>query len=91
MFKHYYGYIKFQRFFGVKAGRSVWNDAFIRTRYTSSGDCVVWNIPLGNSGGLYWRYQPLGYFNLPYSGDSHGEPFALVLAVLYGNFLGAKE
>jgi hypothetical protein len=33
MFKHYYGYIKFQRFFGVKAGRSVWNDAFIRTRY----------------------------------------------------------
>jgi hypothetical protein len=44
--------------------------------YTSSGDCVVWNIPLGNSGGLYWRYQPLGYFNLPYSGDSHGEPFA---------------
>lgn len=33
MFKHYYGYIKFQRFFGVKAGHSVWNDAFIRTRY----------------------------------------------------------
>ena len=33
MFKCYYGYIKFQRFFGVKAGRSVWNDAFIRTRY----------------------------------------------------------
>lgn len=44
--------------------------------YTSSGDCVVWNIPLDNSAGLYWRYQPLGYFDLPYSGEAHGEPFA---------------
>ena len=43
--------------------------------YTSSGDCVVWNIPLGNSGGLYWRYQPLGYFDLSYSGDAHDQPF----------------
>jgi hypothetical protein len=38
MFKHYYGYIKFQRFFGVKAGRSVWNDAFIRTRHTRDSE-----------------------------------------------------
>ena len=46
--------------------------------YTSSGDCVVWNVPLDNSAmaGAYWRYQPLGYFDLPYSGDAHGEPFA---------------
>ena len=46
--------------------------------YTSSGDCVVWNVPLDNSGmaGAYWRYQPLGYFDLPYSGDTHAEPFA---------------
>ena len=45
--------------------------------YTSSGDCVVWNVPLNAAGmqGAYWRYQPLGYFDLPYSGDSHGEPF----------------
>lgn len=46
--------------------------------YTSSGDCVVWNVPLNAAGmqGAYWRYQPLGYFDLPYSGDPHGEPFA---------------
>jgi hypothetical protein len=41
MFKHYYGYIKFQRFFGVKAGRSVWNDAFIRTHY----HLLLWGFP----------------------------------------------
>ena len=44
--------------------------------YTSSGDCVVWNVPMNAAAnGAYWRYQPLGYFDLPYSGDSHGEPF----------------
>jgi hypothetical protein len=45
--------------------------------YTSSGDCVVWNVPMNAaSSGAYWRYQPLGYFDLPYSGDAHGQPFA---------------
>lgn len=46
--------------------------------YSSSGDCVVWSVPLNATGmeGAYWRYQPLGYFDLPYSGDAHGEPFA---------------
>lgn len=43
--------------------------------YTSSGDCVAWSIPLSPSFG-YWRYQPLGYFDLPYSGDAHDQPFA---------------
>ena len=28
-----------------------------------------------NVAGVYWRYQPLGYFDLSYVGDSHGEPF----------------
>lgn len=42
--------------------------------YESNGNCVVWNIPL-NKAGVYWRYQPLGHFDLPYTGDSHGEPF----------------
>jgi hypothetical protein len=45
--------------------------------YTSSGDCVVWNVPMNAaSNGAYWRYQPLGYFDLPYSGDAHDQPFA---------------
>jgi hypothetical protein len=43
--------------------------------YQSNGSCVVWNVPL-NQAGVYWRYQPLGYFDLPYVGDSHGEPFS---------------
>lgn len=44
--------------------------------YTSSGDCVVWNVPMNAaSDGAYWRYQPLGYFDLSYSGDAHDQPF----------------
>lgn len=44
--------------------------------YTSSGDCVVWKVPMNAApNGAYWRYQPLGYFDLPYSGEAHGEPF----------------
>ena len=27
----------------------------------------------------YWRYQPLGSFNLSYTGDSHAEPFVVVM------------
>lgn len=29
----FYGRVKIQRFFGVKAGRSVWTDAYVKTRY----------------------------------------------------------
>lgn len=43
--------------------------------YQSDGNCIVWDIPLSASSG-YWRYQPLGYFNLPFVGDSHGRPFS---------------
>lgn len=32
MERRYQGVLKFKRFFGVKAGRSVWKEAFVKTR-----------------------------------------------------------
>ena len=42
--------------------------------YKSDGSCEVWKVPM-NVAGVYWRYQPLGHFDLPYVGAAHGEPF----------------
>lgn len=33
MERKFYGTVKIQRFFGIKAGRSVWTDAYIHTRH----------------------------------------------------------
>lgn len=32
MEKRYQGVLKFKRFFGVKAGRSIWKESFVKTR-----------------------------------------------------------
>lgn len=40
MKKSYYGFIKISRFFGVKAGRSVWKESYVKTRYYyDEADC----------------------------------------------------
>lgn len=40
MKKVYTGFIRVNRFFGVKAGRSVWKDSLLKTRsYSSAKEC----------------------------------------------------
>lgn len=46
MEKRYQGVLKFKRFFGVKAGRSIWKESFVKTR--------VYTGPLPASSELYW-------------------------------------
>ena len=37
MERRYQGVLKFKRFFGIKAGRSIWKESFVKTRvYTDS-------------------------------------------------------
>nr|CDL65714.1 unnamed protein product [uncultured bacterium] len=33
MQRKFYGTVKIQRFFGIKTGRSVWTESYVRTRY----------------------------------------------------------
>lgn len=46
MERRYQGILKFKRFFGVKAGRSIWKESFVKTR--------VYTDPLPARSELYW-------------------------------------
>lgn len=46
MERRYQGVLKFKRFFGVKAGRSIWKESFVKTR--------VYTGPLLASSELFW-------------------------------------
>ena len=46
MERRYQGVLKFKRFFGIKAGRSIWKESFIKTR--------VYANPLLARSELYW-------------------------------------
>lgn len=46
MEKRYQGVLKFKRFFGVKAGRSIWKESFVKTR--------VYTDPLPARSDLFW-------------------------------------
>lgn len=46
MEKRYQGVLKFKRFFGVKAGRSIWKESFVKTH--------VYADPLAARSELFW-------------------------------------
>ena len=46
MERRYQGVLKFKRFFGVKAGRSIWKEAFVKTH--------VYTDPSPACSELYW-------------------------------------
>ena len=46
MEKRYQGVLKFKRFFGVKAGHSIWKESFVKTH--------VYTGPLLASSELFW-------------------------------------
>lgn len=46
MERRYQGVLKFKRFFGVKAGRSIWKESFVKTH--------VYTDPLPARSELYW-------------------------------------
>lgn len=46
MEKRYQGVLKFKRFFGVKAGRSIWKESFVKTH--------VYTDPLPVRSELFW-------------------------------------
>lgn len=46
MERKYQGVLKFKRFFGIKAGRSIWKESFVKTH--------VYSDPLPARSELYW-------------------------------------
>ena len=54
------------------------NECVTQSAYESNGDCILFPIPLTSSRN-YWRFQPLGSFNLSYTGTPHGEPFVAIM------------
>nr|DAU23403.1 MAG TPA: Major capsid protein [Microviridae sp.] len=54
------------------------NECTTQSAYESNGNCIVFPVPLPETRN-YWRFQPLGSFNLSYTGAPHGEPFVAVM------------
>ena len=46
MERRFQGVLKFKRFFGIKAGRSIWKESFVKTR--------VYSDPLPARSELHW-------------------------------------
>jgi hypothetical protein len=46
MERRYQGVLKFKRFFGVKAGRSIWKESFVKTRVYVRGKRTKRSKPL---------------------------------------------
>ena len=41
MYRVFYGNILIKKFFGIKSGRSVWKEVYVRTRYYTSENTAV--------------------------------------------------
>lgn len=44
MEKRYQGVLKFKRFFGVKAGRSIWKESFVKTHAYVDPSCAQYEL-----------------------------------------------